>query len=181
MKGTFTQFQDWFPNYDPAQNQTLYIYIGCFSGFNGGAFGDRDGGYGGGASDIRLIPCDGGWSGTQCFTPVSLDSRLLVAGGGGGAGRREGSIGGNGNYPSGSVGSEPSGCDKYLKNAGGGTNSAGGSGGECKLKNGLVANDIMISSPGSYANGGAATFRKNNGGGGAGGYYGGGGGVHGKY
>ncbi len=75
---------------------TLYIYVGgrgndavvkkiVAGGFNGGGRGDYDhaddeaAGAGGGASDIRLV-------GGACDDFASLKSRIMVAGGGGGAG-----------------------------------------------------------------------------------------------
>ncbi len=69
--------------------ETLYVEVGGqgfegAGGFNGGGNGATGGGGGGGASDVRTCsitgwpPCPGGGS--------SLDSRVLVAGGGGAAG-----------------------------------------------------------------------------------------------
>jgi Glycine rich protein/HYR domain/Secretion system C-terminal sorting domain len=58
--------------------QTLYVYVGgqpttTAGGFNGGGAGDGNGKGGGGGTDVRTISND-------------LNSRLVVAGGGGGAG-----------------------------------------------------------------------------------------------
>jgi hypothetical protein len=89
------------------KDQVIYIYVGqaghspsSYSGggfistakaFNGGGAGDispddTNGGIGcsgGGATDFRLVP---GESDTEWDKPVSLNSRIMVAGGGGGAG-----------------------------------------------------------------------------------------------
>ena len=67
------------------KGQKFYIYVGGQSGYNGGgspstqAYPANIGGYGGGATDIRLI--NGTWNNFE-----SLKSRIMVAGGGGGAG-----------------------------------------------------------------------------------------------
>ena len=67
------------------KGQKFYIYVGGKNGYNGGgspstqAYPANIGGYGGGATDIRLI--NGTWNNFE-----SLKSRIMVAGGGGGAG-----------------------------------------------------------------------------------------------
>ena len=67
------------------KGQKFYIYVGGQNGYNGGgspsteAYSTNIGGFGGGATDIRVI--NGVWSNFE-----SLKSRIIVAGGGGGAG-----------------------------------------------------------------------------------------------
>ena len=67
------------------KGQKFYIYVGGQNGYNGGgspstqAYPANIGGYGGGATDIRLI--NGAWNNFD-----SLKSRIIVAAGGGGAG-----------------------------------------------------------------------------------------------
>jgi hemolysin type calcium-binding protein len=67
--------------------QTLHVEVGGVGQCNGSRPGPGSAGDGGGASDVRIVSVtDGGGSlcGTQSLT--SLGSRLIVAGGGGGAG-----------------------------------------------------------------------------------------------
>jgi hypothetical protein len=72
--------------------QQLFVYVGGMptsyvGGYNGGAsvknteYTSQFGAAGGGASDVRLV--SGAWDAT-----ASLNSRIIVAGGGGGAGSR---------------------------------------------------------------------------------------------
>jgi hypothetical protein len=135
--------------------------IGGAGGFNGGAQGGSGtgdvGAGGGGATDVRT-------------EPNSLDSRLLVAGGGGGAGATCISCGGDGGN-AGQPGTTGSGGG-----AGGdaGTGIGGGTGG---------AGTIGKGDDGTLGNGGAGQTGISGdagGGGGAGGYYGGGGGGEGS-
>ena len=65
------------------ENTLLFFYVGgrgsgTNGGANGGGKGNGDGSGGGGATDVRLI--GGAWNNTD-----SLNSRIMVAGGGGGA------------------------------------------------------------------------------------------------
>ncbi len=126
------------------------ILVGGTFGFNGGgAPGDGasgDGPAGGGASDVR----------TGAY---GLDDRLLVAGGGGGAGTLFENPGGDGGHPNGGAGVAPQGYRGE-----GGTQSAGGAG-------------AFGAGNGSLGQGGkGANSADRGGGGGGGGYYGGGGG-----
>jgi hypothetical protein len=142
--------------------QILYIYVGgmpsCTNcgGWNGGGLGSNNSGGGGGASDIRI----GG---------NNLNNRVIVAGGGGGGGcycyccgfgnggDGGGNVGGDANYPFGSM---------YNNNLGhGGTQSNGGLGGS----------GIIVSANGILGQGGSGYSY---GAGGGSGYYGGGGGLY---
>ena len=137
--------------------QKIYVYIGApgmdnvtatGAGYNGGGNPGTDGysGSGGGASDIRLI--DGEWD-----NPVGLSTRILVAGGGGGAGLR-----GDGGYGGGLVGGNGRGDawnDQY------GNNFPGGDGGT----------QTSAGNRGGFGYGGTNGA---DGGGGGGGWYGGG-------
>lgn len=60
-----------------SKSENYYIYVGGRNGYNGGAAGCSDSLRGGGASDIRLV--SGAWN-----NATSLNSRIMVAGGGGG-------------------------------------------------------------------------------------------------
>lgn len=129
--------------------------LGGYNGGGNGAFGFSpfSGGGGGGATDIRI----GG---------VSLTDRVLVAGGGGGAGLECG-----GNFDRGGDGGGLTGEDGDGAcsggNGGGGTQYAGGLGGVCGCSG---SNGIA----GTFGIGGDAGV-SSSGGGGGGGYYGGGG------
>jgi hypothetical protein len=84
-----------------SSGETLYLYVGGMpttdvGGYNGGAsvktseYTSQWGAPGGGATDVRLV--NGAWN-----AATSLSSRIMVAGGGGGAGSRGGNYGdGNG-------------------------------------------------------------------------------------
>src|SRR5690554_5367926 len=161
---------------------TVNIYVGgkggteglaVPGGFNGGgASGGGTGvsgvcGSGGGASDIRL-------NGT------ALTDRVIVAGGGGGAGYQEcnglaGAI--SGGHGGGLTGGAPV-AGGYINRIGqGGTQTAGGAGG-------TEVNYGATAGAGSFGLGGAggtATSTSGNGAGGGGGWYGGGAGSHGFY
>jgi hypothetical protein len=136
--------------------EVLYVEVAAV-GFNGGGSGGLGGGVGGDASDVRTIPL--GSSGT-------LESRLLVAAGGGGAGGSEFGNGGNG----GAV-------------ANPGTNGNGGTGGGAGTLTGGGAGGSSCASLGKGGNGalgiggnGGSELGVPGGGGGGGGYTGGGGG-----
>ena len=144
--------------YKPKSKVTLYIYLGNSYGFNGGGEGGsgvNEGGNGGGATDIRI----GG---------MSLDNRIMVAGGGGGAGGIcncgkpdirsycSSSLGGNGDCDG------PSQDSKYGQPGLKGTLSNGGSGGTGGVLSSSTNTDGI--------------YYPASGGGGGGGYYGGGGG-----
>jgi hypothetical protein len=64
----------------------LYVQVGNQSGYNGGGRAvNLDRGRGSGGADVRLVPNDNvtypdGWS-----DPISLNSRIMVAGGAGGS------------------------------------------------------------------------------------------------
>jgi hypothetical protein len=134
--------------------ETLYVEVGASGtsgaassgagtgGFNGGGSSGGVGGGGGGASDVRTVPC-----GVGCpFSPSSLASRLLVAGGGGGAGAgafsgtggaagsvgEDGAFGGNGGggatTTSAGTGGNSSFCVSPAVETPGGPGSAGGGG-----------------------------------------------------
>ena len=82
---------------DVTPGDILYVYVGGQNGFNGGGLDGGGGGYtagrGGGASDVRI----GG---------MTFSDRVIVAGGGGGAGRGTCSSqdGGDGGWPGGTGG-----------------------------------------------------------------------------
>ena len=130
---------------------TMYIYVGGQTGYNGGGgtgnFSGMSSGRGGDASDIRI----GG---------TALANRVAVAGGGGGgAFGFNGGYGGNGGC-AGVGGTSGSSLGGGGAGGGAGSSANGGTGGGGSLGNG------------SFGAGGPG----NAGGGGGGGYYGGGGG-----
>lgn len=168
--------------------QVLYVNVGgpgAAGGFNGGGAGGGgnnfqggDGGRGGGGTDLRtcatLAPlCPGGGT--------SLNSRLVVAGGGGGGG------GGNGGQPN-AAGVGGSGSSGGSGLGGDGTaadippfGGLGGQGGQAGSPGtgGAGNNGQQAGVSGSGPNGGVGGGNNGNSGGGAGGgggYYGGGGG-----
>lgn len=177
--------------------QVLNIYVGGQNGYNGGALGGVNGstvlsgpsvgnaGNGGGATDIRI----GG---------VTLANRVLVAGGGGGAGRAGnwpacqtpvgiGGNGGNGGNLTGGNGFTGSSTACNCTNGGGnggfgGTALAGGAAGT--YNNIGCLSGWGIGSAGVLGDGGAGSTQVSNGhgggGGGGGGYYGGGCGANGS-
>jgi hypothetical protein len=152
--------------------QTLYVEVGGAGGlpaggFNGGGEAGtllvQDGG-GGGASDVRTMPMGVG--------VASLNSRLIVAGGGGGSGFAAAAGGDAG---------ESGGVAGPASDAGGaGTQTAGGAGG-CDPLGLSVMGCGMAGSLGNGGNGGSATSTYQpwgqTGAGGGGGLYGGGGGA----
>jgi hypothetical protein len=132
----------------PQGQGVLYVEVGgTGDGFNGGGVPD-----GGDASDVRLI---------GRAQPGSIDSRVIVAGGGGGAGQYGG---GNG------------GADGGGGPAGGkaGTATAGGAGGFGQPPE--PCTDGNSGSLGTGGDGAGGFFGSEAFGGGGGGYYGGGGG-----
>jgi uncharacterized protein (TIGR02145 family) len=163
--------------------ETLYIYVGGQSGYNGGGTGasNRNGG---GASDIRL----GG---------NTLQNRIIVAAGGGGAGAQgPGGDGGAGQTcPEGAagLGGVCSGCSWYAGSGGDGSCGAGGNGGSSSSGYasggggaGLTSGGAGSSSGGYGSSGTSGTLGQggnrgssncgcSSGAGGGGGYYGGGG------
>lgn len=147
-------------NLPVAPGQLLYVEVGgnggsgpgypgaAQGGFNGGGAGGSYAGAGGGASDVRTA---------SSLSPGSLETRLIVAGGGGGAGNPSG--GGNAGSPGPGEGSGSA-----------GTQTGGGAGG--------VGGGAPAGSPGALGMGGAGGGSATLGGaGGGGGLYGGGGGV----
>lgn len=157
-------------------------------GFNGGGGAQgafNVGGGGGGGTDLRTI---------SPFLPGSLDSRLLVAAGGGGAGRtsnqslKVGGVGGN----AGGVGARAeSGGPNNTVGSGGfggltGTPDSGGAGGEGGFPYGGGGSDGADGTAGSQGQGGDGGASPSStpaagGGGGGGGLFGGGGGGGGAF
>ena len=139
----------------------LYIFVGGQGsegsnrpgGFNGGGQSGgnhADEGSGGGASDIR--------------TTLSLEDRIVVAGGGGGTGGWSGAAGGAGGGLAGAYGLTGQGGG-----GAGGTQTSGGAPGS--------SNGGYVGSAGSFGQGGTGGFSSvSGGGGGGGGWFGGGGG-----
>lgn len=151
--------------------QIIYVIVGGAGqqaspgGFNGGGNGGAGGSGGGGGSDIRTAPL---------AALGSVNTRLMVAGGGGGgsgsAPRAEGGSGG----PTGSNGMTL-GAAGSGGGGGGGTAVAGGTAGTGGAGCGAACNG----QPGGLASGGSGGTNGAlglGGGGGGGGYYGGGGG-----
>ena len=152
--------------------ETLYVEVGgnasgTTGGWNGGGDGGSDvfgaSGAGGGGSDVRTVSCGGPCPGSR----PSLDSRLLVAGGGGGYGEDDpdvphysGGIGGNAGSPGG--------------NAAGGNGGGGGAGGPTFSSNGGAGCASGASSGEDGGLGSGASGAGTLGGGGGGGLYGGG-------
>lgn len=157
-----------------APGDTLYVEVGgnggsagsasgAAGGFNGGAAGgggtSAGGSGGGGASDVRTIPRD---------NAGSLESRLVVAGGGGGRG---GGANGAGGGTAGWIGGTVNTGDGTFAGGTNGTILAGGVGG------GYLGTSTFAGANGTFGAGGAGgTDTTYGGGGGGGGYYGGGGG-----
>lgn len=150
---------------------TLYVVVGeglqlGRPAFNGGGSGDPTGGAivggaGGGATDIRTA------TGGTDPSATGLDSRLVVAGGGGGAGGGPGAPAGGDGVPATSNARDGQGGKA-------GTPSAGGAGGVLAGGNTSPANN---GGTGTLGRGGAGGISLGaGGGGGGGGLYGGGGG-----
>lgn len=165
--------------------QTLYVEVGGVGQCNGAGPGGGSAGDGGGASDVRTVSITNG-GGSLCGTQsqTSLGSRLIVAGGGGGAGDSADMgfhPGGNGGDAEGELRAGLSGhpCDPF--------------GGDCVL-GGREGNDFSGGAGGRSfgfapptggadgsllrggAGGSAGADGTGGGGGGGGGLYGGGGG-----
>lgn len=150
--------------------QTIYVYTGEYgngtrtaTAFNGGGHSfsgsGHNGGRGGGASDIRLLP--GSWN-----DPAGLKSRIMVAAGGGGAMSDCGGSGATAGHGGGLSGySSVNQNGTYVNNSSyGGTQTAGGT---YRVGSNGTNNGVRGSlGQGGYANTCAA--------GGGGGYYGGG-------
>jgi hypothetical protein len=168
-----------------APASTLFVEVGGGDGFNGGGSGSqwfqRYTGNGGGASDVRTV------SRTDAGT---LDSRLLVAGGGGGAGGEGLTLGFTSTTPNGGVGGSAgaqgaSGESQgtYGGAAGGqpGTASAGGAGAPGVVRSGtsggqgVGGNGAQYGAGAGQVNGNGGDYG-GGGGGGGGGWFGGGGG-----
>jgi hypothetical protein len=179
--------------------ETLHVYVGGQSGFNGGGAGGINGndqfsgppigtfgGDGGGASDVR----QGG---------TALGNRVIVAGGGGGAGHngvwpgcQTAGPGGNGGAGGGSTGGSgtfgvgtPCNCGGGGGDGGlGGSQVAGGTAGAYAGSTACLRSSWSIGFPGALGVGGAGATTYHNGsgggGGGGGGYYGGGSGGNGS-
>lgn len=153
-----------------SSGEQLYLFVGstptsATGGYNGGAsnrpseFTAQRGAAGGGATDVRIV------NGTR-DTATSLTSRIMVAGGGGGAGSRgtngqtvPGGYGdGNGGYGGGLRG----GTGEAINNAngygyypgGGGTQTAGG---VVEVHNGAHTMDesYLTGAQGSFGKGGS--------------------------
>jgi len=165
-----------------ALGTTLTIYVGgaghgMQGGFNGGGDGGSteycgscvDGYGGGGASDVRIAV-------------GTFGDRVIVAGGGGGAGAPTytlaGGAGGKGGGRTGRMGEQGSsttGYDCAGQGGAGGSQTAGGAGGagaECQTTNGQAGENGRVASGGAGGEG----YEGGGGGGGGGGFYGGGGG-----
>jgi hypothetical protein len=174
-------------NYYIGNVDTLFIYVGANTGYNGGAAGgsgDNPGGSGGGASDVRV-------------GSLTQANRIIVAGGGGGAGGRglgsqPAGEGGSGGGISGANGfpdaSQTASIITHSQPGVGGTQGGGGTGGagmvNCNNTGGLgfagsigtggTGGDGLVPGPGSSCQ--FPTIAGLGGGGGGGGYFGGGGG-----
>lgn len=145
--------------------QTLYVEVGgaggtgCGAAFNGGGLvgcGSGWSGQGGGASDVRTV--------SNVHGGQSLLSRLLVAGGGGGAG-----YGANGG-DAGLDAEAQDGATNGSVGGGGATPAAGGTGGAV---NGMCSFGTSGGDGSLGSGGGAGDYHSGSGGGG---WYGGGGG-----
>lgn len=179
--------------------ETLYVYVGGQSGYNGGGNGGINGndqfsgnpigtfgGKGGGASDVRR----GG---------TALTNRVIVAGGGGGGGHngvwpgcQVAGPGGNGGAGGGTTGGSgtfgvgtPCNCGGGGGAGGlGGTQSAGGMHGAYANSTACLRTSWGPGADGALGVGGAGSLQYYNGtgggGGGGGGYYGGGSGGNGS-
>ncbi|HET9852775.1 MAG TPA: hypothetical protein VFP56_09745 [Candidatus Limnocylindrales bacterium] len=163
---------------------TLYVEVGgngansiglpgAAGGFNGGGAGGSGtgnaGAGGGGASDIRTV---------SDTAPDTLDSRLIVAGGGGGRGGGAGAGAGLGGSAGAAGGDGPSTFGSPGLGGGAGTSSAGGAGGAAGGTSDSAGTDGAEGSGGTGGNQTTGTVGNNGGGGGGGGggFHGGGGG-----
>lgn len=151
-------------NISVSPGETLYVYVGGQSGWNGGGKGSPYTYSGGGASDVRR----GG---------AAFSNRIIVAGGGGGSGTRTDTYyGGSGGGLAGEDGANANGANGGR----GATNQTGGIAGNIGPVSIPDGSTIRKSSPGVLGLGGTGGFTNcssyGGGGGGGGGYYGGGGG-----
>lgn len=114
--------------------EALYVEVGgsangSAGGFNGGGNGGHNGGGGGGASDLRTCSM----TATSCpGADNTLDSRLVVAGGGGGAGTSgdgSGGAGGDAGFPASAGANGSGGLAASGSGGGAGTSTAAGIGG----------------------------------------------------
>jgi hypothetical protein len=145
------------------QNQQLYVYVGQYNNtrygttiFNGGGIvpDNSNSGRGGGATDFRFVPGD---SDAEWDKPLSLNSRIMVAGGGGGCGDQSSGVSGGQYGHAGGL----KGWDQYYPQSCGGTQTSGGAG-----SGGYYGK-------GTFGRGGTPGGGTNYLGGGGGGYYGG--------
>lgn len=145
-------------NIDMSKSEVFYVYVGGQNGYNGGGAGCSSTLTGGGATDLRLI--SGAWNDSK-----SLNSRIMIAGGGGGN-NYDIVTPGHGGGLSGTTGIPNGNYTAYTST--GGTQTSGG----------IVNNHGASYTPGtngSYAKGGTGGCDS----GAYGGSYGGGGGLYG--
>jgi adhesin/invasin len=178
----------------PTGTTTLYAEVGGPGGahatgdlftFNGGAISEH-GGWGGGASDVRTCSL----SDCPIAPDPAVDSRLVVAGGGGGAGAFDciGAPGGQAGDPSvtGAGAGGNCGADSayWAGGYGGTTGGAAGGIGDCAgagsafLGLGGPADHLYVYNTSTQQIDAPVLCGGDSGGGGGGGYYGGGGGSH---
>ena len=158
------------------KGQKFYIYVGGQSGYNGGgspstqAYPANIGGYGGGATDIRLI--NGTWNNFE-----SLKSRIMVAGGGGGAGgtaytgtqhQQNPTVTGYGLKGDGNIGHQ---CSDNCGGLGGDELSGSGAGATGDTKSLLTTGNVSSKEELLGENGKNGTFGTGGTGGGSGMYY----------
>jgi hypothetical protein len=153
--------------------QTLYVEVGGVGECNGSGLGGSGtsfgGGAGGGASDVRTLSvADGGGSLCNTQSTPSLNSRLIVAGGGGGDGG-----GAFGTFGLGGAAGQ-AGTDGVAEGGQPGTATAGGSGG--MGEDASPGGDGTLGQ-GGFGGGSGIVNVEGGGGGGGGGLYGGGGGA----
>ncbi len=151
---------------------TLYVEVGI----GGGARGSTVAGAGGGASDVRTCSV----SSSSCGTlGTGSDPRLIVAGGGGGAGAAGGGGSGGAAGYGVSVTCNAGSQGVTASTGNGNTNNGGGAGGGTCVAGGTAGpapSGGTIGQAGSAGQGGAGSSGGHGGGGGGGGYFGGGGG-----
>lgn len=158
--------------------QTFEIVVGGSGGFNGGGTGGRTiegdlGGNGGGASDVRAGAC-------AAAKACDFIARILVAGGGGGAGV-ENDLGYEASFDGGSGGGDVGEAGTNGSEFGFAGNDSGGGGGT-QTTGGAAGNDVCscsLNSAGTFGSGGTGAtgeVGREAAGGGGGGWFGGGGG-----
>ncbi len=176
----------------------LYIYVGGQNGYNGGGTGGQDGNTTFGGLPGNLAPSGGGASDVR-WNGISLANRVIVAGGGGGAGSNgvwpgcqvagPAGNGGNGGGLTGVSGTFGVGTPCNCAGGGGdgasgGTQSAGGIHGNYFGNTACFRSSWGPGGDGSVGLGGNGSLQYHNGtgggGGGGGGYYGGGSGGNGS-